>query len=111
MGDSKAWKLIEVSVERKKNWQHSNQCVFPGHKRLAAPNRDYPPPLGSPCDEQQRQNKRCGKTLKETVTEERKYGEKLNVKACALGRGKTHASIDSDPHICQLHLRTCRCSR
>lgn len=49
--------------------------------------------------------------MKETVTEERKYGEKLNVKACALGRGKTHASIDSDPHICQLHLRTCRCSR
>lgn len=49
--DSKAGKLMQVSAERKGSWQHSRQCVFPGHERLAAPNWDYPLPLGIPSDE------------------------------------------------------------
>lgn len=38
-------------------WQQSRQAVFPGHERLAAPNWDYPPPLGSPSNELK---ERCG---------------------------------------------------
>lgn len=40
-------------------------------KDFAAPNWDYPPPLGSPSDEQRRQEERRGEKLKETGTEER----------------------------------------
>lgn len=60
-----AGKLMQVSVERKGSWQHSRHSVFPGHERLAPPNWDYPPPLGSPSDEQRRQRERCGEKLKE----------------------------------------------
>lgn len=69
--DSKAGKLMQVSAERKGSWQHSRQCVFPGHERLAAPNWDYPLPLGIPSDEQRRQKGRCREKLKEAGTEER----------------------------------------
>lgn len=47
-------------IERKGNWQHSCQHVFPGHERLAAPNRDYAHPLGSPSNEQIGQKERVG---------------------------------------------------
>lgn len=65
-GRDKPGKLMQVSVERKRSWQHSRQRVFPGHERLAAPNWDYSQPLGSPSDEQRRQRERCGGKLKET---------------------------------------------
>ena len=65
-------KMMQVSVERKGSWQHSRHSVFPGHERLAPPNWDYPPPLGSPSDERRRQRGRCGEKLKETATEDRK---------------------------------------
>ena len=71
---SKVVELMQVSEERKESWQHSRQRVFPGHERLAAPNWDYPPPLGSPPDEQRRQKERRGEKLKETGTEEREDG-------------------------------------
>lgn len=69
--DGKAGKVMQVSAERKGSWQHSRQCVFPGHERLAAPNWDYPLPLGIPSDEQRKQKGRCGGKLKEAGTEER----------------------------------------
>lgn len=72
-----AGKLMQVSAERKEGWKRSHyERVFPGHERLAAPNWDYPAPLGSPSCEHRRQKARCRNTSKGTGTwarEDRKH--------------------------------------
>lgn len=71
---------MQVSAQREKeSWQRSRQRrVFPGHERLAAPNWDYPPPLGRASDEPRRQGgERCAEKLKETATEETEDGVEI----------------------------------